>query len=395
MLNLLLREEVQEFIRIHEQDDTNQLVLSHRELFGLPSSLVADQIIGRRKAKSKLPEYYEATGIIYPPGINLEQSSSTATAKFKANICQGLRALDLTGGMGIDTLFLSRQFQHITYVEPSEKLLAIARHNHGILNARNITYVHDSAESFLEKQDQKYDLIYIDPSRRTNQNSKVVLFKDYQPEILILLPHLISLSSLVMIKASPLLDIQQGVSELSQVCNVYVVAVENECKELLFLCGSQDQEAKIHAVDLDLNGSVKSWLTFLKSEEAAVKISFSEPLAFLYEPNAAIMKAGAFKTVAVQFDLKKLAPNTHLYTSNKLVANFPGRAFSNKAEIKGRAAEIRQWFPDLKANVTTRNYPLRPEQLKHKLKLKDGGEKFLLALSGTSKTHLIVAERAT
>ncbi len=395
MIDQLLQKNVQDFIEQHAQDDEQQLLLKRKEIFNVPASLIAWQISGKRKAKTKLPLYYNTKNILYPPGINLEQSSSQQTAEFKAAIlAEQLPSksllIDLTGGFGIDSLFFSKVFRSVQYIEPNSELIEYAKHNHETLGANNIQYNNTTAEKFFNTQKEKANCVFIDPSRRA-ATQKVVKLSDCEPDVTKLLPEIFSITSFLLIKTSPLLDIQQGLKELQFVKSVYVVSVENECKELLFLCEKDfSGEPTIHAANLS---KVQENFSFTVTEEKNSTPEFFYPLTYLYEPNTSILKAGAFKTVAVKFSLKKLHPSTHLYTSDKLVENFPGRIFKIKQILKSDPRAVAGLFPSEKANVITRNYPLSPEALKKKLKLKDGGEDYLIGCSGEKEKLLIAAER--
>lgn len=399
LLRELASAEVQQYIREHERDDVNDLLLKDRTIAGVQMRYVAEQIASRTKAKDKLPIFYRTPGMVYPPSASLEQSSSEATAVYKSSIAkkltigrQGAKEViaDLTGGLGVDSYFLAQRFHTVHYVEPQDALLEIARHNHGLLGAHNIEYHQSTAEEFL-RQATSFDLVYIDPSRRTTANRKVSAFEDCQPDVVRLQDTILEKTPIMLIKASPLLDIQAGIRQLRHVRTVHVVAVNNECKELVFACDrSYSGDPVIEAIDLrDPNEAFR----FSFQEEKVQDVSYGNPLQFLYEPNAAIMKAGAFKLVAHRFQLKKLAPNTHLYTSEKLVAEFPGRTFRIDELIKADREALSKHFPSGKANVTTRNYPLAAAELKKKVGLKDGGEKFLFGFSGTAKKFLAVAVR--
>lgn len=389
---LLLHPEVQRFIREHEDTDEKALVLKQKEILGVSSAWVAQQIVGRRKAKAKLNLLYSTQYIIYPPKLNLEQCSSEATARFKSEIISGKTAIDLTGGLGIDSLFLSKKFKAVTHIEKDESLLRIARHNHDVLGVSNIEHKCAEAETYLSVCSETFDLIYIDPSRRSASNKKVFKFADCSPNVVALLPQLLAKARHVLIKASPLIDIKEGIKELGFVQKVFVVGFDNECKEVLFLIEGKNSETTIEAADLSDPKNKSSFTFTLLDERKAVTI-FSEPQHYLYEPSAMVLKAGAFKLVANRFDLKKIAPNTHLYTSNELVHNFPGRIFTIQSYLKSDAKSVAKLLPEGCANVTTRNYPLTPPQLKKKLKLQDGGEQFVIGFSGIQKKYLVLAQR--
>ena len=389
---------VREYLIENENHDIRSAILKHKEILGVPTSRLFEQISARRKAKDKLPLYYQTNGIVYPPQHNLEQSSSQRTASFKAEIAASVLEpnpviADVSGGFGVDTYFLSKKAAKIHYVEDDEYLFQLARHNHALLGATNIEYHHGRAENFLASASGPFHLIYADPSRKSGDKKKIFLLQESSPNIVKLATDIFSKSDWLLIKASPLLDVQSGISDLPFVRKVFVVSVKNECKEVLLLCQKAFANVPtVEAVNLSGDSDVERF-EFTFTEERAVVIAYSEPLAYLYEPNAAILKAGAFKSVAARFLLKKLHVNTHLYTSDKLVENFPGRKFIIDEFVKPDRALLRRVFPDGKANVTTRNYPLTAEGLKKKTGLTDGGDKFLIGFSGVKKKYLAVARR--
>ncbi len=387
-----LNEDAIRFIRENEKADVNALLLKHKLICNLPAAFVVDQILARRKAKSKHPGLYRDERIIFPPLINLEQTSSESTASYKAEIirkenCQKKTGVDLTGGFGIDTLFISRLYDKFHFVEINESLLEIVRRNYKHLGVSNVIYHNTTAEDFL-KGDGKFDLIYIDPSRRVN-DKKVYTFKDSSPDVVSLRDELLRKTDLLMIKAAPLLDIKLSLRELAQVFRVIVLSVKNECKELLFMCRKAfEGEPEIVAVNL---GSDQPDFSFHFSEEALPSATTIIAQAYLYEPNASIMKAGAFKSVGKRFQLHKLHPNTHLYTSDQLVEGFPGRIFEIQGDIKA-SHDLAGWFPEKKASVMTRNYPLGPDEIRKKYKLNDGGDHYLIAFTDKAK-RMVAAKR--
>jgi 16S rRNA G966 N2-methylase RsmD len=390
---------VQRYILENENQDVREMVLRNKVLFSIPAAQLSEQISSRRKAKEKLPLYYDTSGIIYPPPKNLEQSSSQATALFKTrimlNVLPGKEAIcaDLTGGFGIDSYFFSKTVKKIHYVEPDPFLLEIAKHNHELLGAANIEYHTCTAEAFVQSTSVSFDFIFLDPSRREETGKKIHALADSHPNVLPLKNNLFSKTPLILLKASPLLDIQAGAAELGGVKNVFVISVKNECKEVLFLCERDFTGTPlIEAVNI-LEGDSFDQFRFTFPEEQNEKVGFSDPLKYLYEPNASILKAGAFKSVATRFNVKKVARNTHLYTGAELIEAFPGKKFEIEKFVKPDASEVKPYFPEAKANVTTRNYPMTPEALRKKTGLKDGGEKYLIGLSGERKKILLVAKR--
>jgi THUMP domain-like len=394
-LKSLLKKETQDFIYLNEQLDEKKLILSQRELKSVPTTLIAHQITGRRKAKYKLPTWYATSQIIYPPSLNLEQSSSETTAEYKRqflihHISKRAKAIDLTGGFGIDTFFFSTIFDQVDYVERNKELLPIAQHNHLQLGATNISYHACSAEEMISGS-PNWDFIYIDPSRRDEKAKKLVRLADTQPNVVELQPKLFEKTDHILIKTSPLLDIQAALSELKFVKTVTILSVDNECKELLFFAKKDFlNRPTIEAVNINSSDGRNIAFEFDFKTEEETNVSYSDPLTFVYEPNASILKAGAFKSIAAHFRFQKLQKSTHLYTSSQLIENFPGRTFK-VIQLQPDENDLAA-IPNRQINVTTRNYPLSPDEIKKKYKLKDGGAQFLIGCSGVHKKFLVLAQ---
>ena len=396
-ISTILNEEVQRFILQNENADIQNLLLKQKTVHGVATASVVQQIIGRRKAKVKFPGWYAKAGIIYPPAINLEQSSSESTAIFKVKLLgetialEKSRGVDLTGGFGIDTYFLSRESRQMEYIEPKDELVRIAQHNHMQLGCNNIQYHCLSAQTYLSRTSEKFDFLYLDPSRR-KADKKVYRLTDSEPDVVLLQEDFFKMTPLVLIKTSPLLDLQQGCRELKRVSQVIVVAVENECRELLFLLRDTATVGPIiRAVDLNRLGEIISSFTFTFEEEKNSTPFYAPALKYLYEPNVAILKAGAFKWIAGKFNVKKLAPNTHLYTSEQQ-QGFPGRTFRIIGFTK-LDKTLKKEFAGGHANIISRNYPLSVEEIKKKTGLKEGGEGYLICTQTEQEKLVIVAER--
>lgn len=341
------------------------------------------QVEGRERTADKLPTFAAMDDWWYPVRLSCEQCSSELTANYKASLVSGDKLVDLTAGYGVDTYFLSQQFQHTDYVEQNAELCRIAEHNFA---DQSISIHNTTAEKFLSSAGQ-YDLIFADPARRDSHGGKVFRLEDCTPNIVELLPSLLSHltpKGRIMLKLSPMLDLTQAVTSLSQVCwDIFVVAVKNEVKEVLLLSGGS---GKITAIDL--SEPEKAFFFTREEERQTSSLPFQGELegAFLYEPSASILKVGAYKLVAQRFGLQKLDPNTHLYASDTLIDNFPGRVWQIK-DIINHKFEIKN------ANILVRNYPLTPEQLKKKLHLRDGGTAFVIGCRVAGKPTLFYAGR--
>ena len=355
------------------------------------------QIEGRERTAGKLPTFAANEDWWYPVRLSCEQCSSELTARYKASLLSPLalgegkeeRLLDLTGGYGVDTYFLSEQFIHTDYVEQNEELCRIAAHNFALSQKSKVERqklsiaIHNTtAEDFLLSSpcgEAGWGLIFLDPARRDSHGSKVFRIEDCTPNVVELLPTLLAHSKRLLIKLSPMLDLTQAVTSLSQVnWDIHIVAIKNEVKEVLLLSGGTGQ---ITTIDLAQKDQA---FVFTREEEqhCGLEIRDGKLANYLYEPNAAILKAGAYKLVAQRFGLHKLDVNTHLYTSRQFIENFPGRVWriTEKQNLK-------------QANVLTRNYPLTPEQLKKKLHLRDGGTAFVIGCRVAGKPTLLYAER--
>jgi 16S rRNA G966 N2-methylase RsmD len=373
----LLQAEIQSFIQEHEGDDLHQLMLQKEKYSHLPLPDIIEQISGRKRAKKKLPSWYETKNILYPSAVSVEQSSSEITARYKAGLFSGSAAVDLTGGFGVDSFYLAQKFNSFNYVEKNEDLANIAQHNFTCLRQHNIIPNISTAEDFITADKNEYDLIFIDPDRRPGEK-RVHGFKQSKPDLNALLPELLKISDQILIKASPMMDITQGIRELQHVKMVIVLAVDNEVKELLFWINSKADSLKIRCVNLKKE---EEQILEYNAEQEHTPCKTAMLANYLYEPNAAIMKAGAHAQICGKFDLKKLNRNTHIYTSDKYLSEFPGRRFKVIAETNYNKQHVRAFLSSMKANISVRNFPDTPAQVKNKLGLKDGGEHYIFGFS--------------
>lgn len=375
-----------EFIEANKQKPVAEIALLLSKKTDLDAAFVLAQINGIQKAKNKLPAFYNTPNIVYPTKLSMEQCSSGKTGIFKSNLVDGDHLIDLTGGFGVDSYYFSKQFKQVTYVEQSQSLFEIVKSNFNKLKANNVDLVNSTAEEFLETTNKKADVVYIDPSRR-NENQRVFKLDECTPNIIELAPAIFELADKILIKASPLLDIKQSLKDLKYVSKVWVVSVDNDCKEVLYLLkNGNTKEPQINTINLTKTDQ-EFHFNFL--EESGTNSSYSEPLNYIYEPNASILKAGAFNSIAKKYEVKKLAPNSHLYTSEELIEHFPGRTFKVEKVLPYQPKDFRK-LGITKANVSCRNFKDKPEQVKKKLKLKDGGNTYLFATSDQNNKPILI-----
>lgn len=397
-LTQILQPDIQAFISTNENTDVRELALKAHLYPDLPIPLIISQLTARKKAKVKLPSFYTQKNIIYPPQLSLEQCSSEQAAVFKANLLAGEILIDMTGGFGIDAYFFSKNFKKVIYIEQNKALAAIAKHNFEVLKAENIEVICGDGVAFLESFTEKADYIYLDPARRDSVNHKVVLLQDCEPNILAIMPLLFGKlkektsnkeSGKIVLKTSPMLDIDLAVKELTHVGKVMVLAIENECKEVIyFLSASQENLLRIETVNITKNKV--HFFDFERLTDENTVVNYALPQKYLYEPNAAILKAGGFKSVANYYHLAKLHINSHLYTSENLVENFAGRTFEIQAIKKLDKKELQKYIPENKANITARNFPLSVEEIRRKIGIKDGGNVFLFATTDYENKKIIL-----
>ena len=394
MIDKILNPFVQQFIKDHQFDDPFQLSLEARKYPQIPINLVADQIRSRQKAAKKIPLWIDTEKIVWPPPVSLEQSSSQWTAIFKSELLQGDILADLTGGAGTDTYFLSGKFNKTFYVESDPWLCSLAKHNFPLLTSKIIDVRCEHAWHFIAGLDQSIDVIYIDPSRRKAGNKRVFLLEDMQPNVLLLLPQLLKKAKIIMIKLSPLIDIDYLFKNIAHLQKVYVLAVNNECKEVLCLITLESSsEALVEAVNLKTSGT-RSVFGFDLSIEKQLGTLIDLPRQYIYEPNAAVIKSGAFKSVPKKFGLAKLHTNSHLYTSDKKVADFPGAIFQLKNIIKPQRKALRKLLPSGQANLAIRNFPATVAELKKRLQIADGGDDHIFATTLKDEQKvLLITER--
>jgi len=369
----ILHIDVQEFITKNIAADISKIILKGSPFEEISVQTLANQILAKKKSQHKLPTWFCAKNIYYPAKVSIEQSSSEVTAKYKATLMSGERMVDLTGGFGVDAYYFAKRSKEVIHCELNRELSEIVTHNFKELQVKNIRTIAGDGLKFLKNTSQQFDGIYIDPSRRDDQKEKVFLLKDCFPNVPENLNFLFTKSSRILIKNSPILDIKSTIHELQFVKEIHVIAINNEVKELLFLL---EKEFKNDIKIYTLNYAKKGWQVFNFSFNNQKKASYSEPLHYLYEPNAAILKSGAFQTVSAVLKVHKLHQHSHLYTSNHLV-DFPGRRFEIAHILPYDKKKIKKLLSDNKANITTRNFPKNVGQIRKELNIKDGGSDYL------------------
>nr|WP_262915760.1 class I SAM-dependent methyltransferase [Chryseobacterium taklimakanense] len=365
----ILNKDIQDFINANLTADLHSLLLKKSPFPDVTMHEIVQQIKGRQVAAKKFP-FLLREHIIFPPNLNLEQTSSQSTAEYKARSLRGNSFLDLTTGFGIDAYFLSQNFDDLTLVEQNSELIETVKHNWNILG-RKATFFNQNLEDFLKENKKAFDVVYMDPARRDLNKNKVFLLEDLSPNLLEIQDELLKISSQTIIKLSPLIDSKYLISVLENISKIEIIAVKNEVKEVLIYMDSKQNSAKILCRCINLESGDSPFEFFFGDEESAAAI-YSGPEKYLYIPGNAVLKSGAFNLISERFNIKKLHPNTHLYTSDEFVEDFPGRVLETEAVGPKSVKKGAQY------NIISKNYPLKPEDIKKKYKLKDGGNQYLI-----------------
>ena len=398
---MLINEKTWSFILQHADDDVRKLALQGVKDAEVDLQLALQQIAGRQTARRKLPSWAAVEGIVYPPHLNMEQCSSEQTARYKASLTpipspkgEGSDVfVDLTGGFGVDFYWMSQRFKQRVYVEQNESLCTISSHNFEVLGHKCSVCCCDTA-TYLTTMPH-VDLIYMDPARRNEHGGRAYGIEDCSPNVLELLPLLMEKANRVMLKLSPMLDWRKAVEDLKYVSEVHIVSVDNECKELLLLL-DQERSADLRVVCVNDDSCFEFFPgqgKIVPEERNDFSLGEKRPFAigetaFLYEPNASIMKAGCFEEVEQGFPVQQISQNSHLFLSSVEIEDFPGRRFQississmNKQELRTALKEVER------ANISVRNFPLSADQLRKKLKLKDGGDVYIFATTMSDGEH--------
>ena len=383
----ILNTEIQEFISDNLKTEVSKILLKGTNFGTVSTKEIIEQIEAKTKCKKKLPTWFSSEKIYYPSKLNIEQTSSEVTANHKAKLFTGNSIIDITGGFGVDCFYFSKHFDTVTHCEINEKLSAQVSYNYTQLKVGNITTINSNGIAFLLSKTDTYDWIFVDPSRRHKSKGKVFFLKDCLPNIPQHLDILFERAKNIAIKTSPLLDLSIGINELKHVKDIHIIAVKNEVKELLWILESNyENEITINTANISEN-NIETFSFQLKSESIS-NVIYSNPLKYLYEPNAAILKSGAFNSVSKQLEVSKLHQHSHLYTSDELIT-FPGRSFKIETIIDYNKKVLKALSLS-KANITTRNFPETVQQIRQKHRIKEGGNTYIFFTTNYLNKKIVI-----
>ena len=421
----MLNEATRQFVRLHADDDVRRLALQTHAAPDVDLPLALNQIRGRQIARQKLPSWAEIEEIAYPPHLSMEQCSSEQTAQYKAQLlarfvstfCKQVHFIDLTGGLGVDFSFIAQALGtcKAVYVERDAHLCELARHNFPLLGLPNAEIVCDTAENFLENPSSLHTprssknqhpspntehltpttILFLDPARRDAHGNRTYALPDCTPNVLEIRDELLKIADFIVLKLSPMLDWHRAVEELGNVSEVHIVSVANECKEMLLVMKRNPENLKIFCANDQQLFSYEETGT-MAQKRAVPCISDVASLvgkSHLFVPNASVMKAGCFAELCEQFHLEALAPNSHLFVrvGDDKQEDFPGREFQISAISSMNKREIREKLSGIaQANIAVRNFPMKPEELRRRLKMREGGDTYIFATTLADKKHVLI-----
>lgn len=386
----ILSQSTIDFILTHGHEDVHALALQAPKYpdVDMPAAIV--QISGRQIAAHKIPSWPAIEGLIYPRHLSMEQCSSEITAQYKASLVSGETLTDLTGGFGIDCAFLATKFTKVTYVERQWELCEIAAHNFPLLGLNHITVYNEDGVAHLQQM-ERVDYIFLDPARRNEHGGKTIAISDCEPDVAELEELLLSKAARIIIKLSPMLDLSLALRNMKHTQEVHIISVNNDCKELLLIIGKEPvSQVPIHCINL--TPKERHSFVFTREEEQETECIYTEKVGeYLYEPNSSILKAGAFRSIATTYRVRKLHPNSHLYTSDEHIANFPGRIFRVTGQGSLNKKELKEMFgATKKVNITVRNFPATVAEIRKRTGLSDGGDIYIFATTLYNEQKVII-----
>lgn len=390
----------EQFIHDHLTADVRTLALSaHPD--GVDMQYALTQISGWQAARVKIPLWAATDGIVYPKHLSLEQCTSQYIAQYKASAVKELigndfKMADITGGFGVDCYFISKSASHTFYNEMSIELCDCARTNYKALGRPEIEISCGTAEEFISRlEPDSLDLIYLDPARRGDAGRKLISISDCQPDTIALQDDLLRIAPNVMVKLSPMLDVSRALTELRHVSHVLIIGLEGECKEItLLMQRGFDAEPTLTAVDIKTDGTPESAVSSVKSADAALPLPIADaallqPGTYICEPSAPYMKSALFRTIAAKTGTALLHPDTHLFWSKEKPESFPGRTFRIEGIIPFDKRSLSA-LTKSQANLSVRNFPESAPALQHRLKLRDGGSRYLIATTLSDSKRVLL-----
>ena len=326
--------------------------------------LVATQVKYLARAERKLPTYAAAQCILPPRAF--EQASSEACAAHKC--IGGDSVLDLTCGLGVDALFLSRRFRRVVTLERDPVLARIAAENFARLGAGNVEVVAAPAEEYLTREGLRFDWVYADPDRRDGDGRKLVRLEDCSPDILALRPLIDRVAPRLCLKNSPLFDVGETF-RLFGPCRTEVVSLHDECKEVVVY--TDGTGPLLTAVALELG---EFSCTPAEARATPCDKPF-DPAAYrwLLIPDVALQKARLTPTY-LQGHADIWSPNGYGFAAEKSEDTL-GRWLEIERIEPYNPKQLKRELSGSRLTILKQDFPLTAAEIAARLGIREGGER--------------------
>ena len=363
----------QELQRVLSEKGLSSCLLQYANKLGFPYREVIEQWHFRRSSQSKFPSLLKRMPHwIFPSSQSIEQATPEAVAIRKSKAFSGNTVLDMTGGLGIDFLFLAKRAEKAVYVEQNTWLAEVARWNFRDLN--QVEVICGDAKDALEDLNIELDLLYVDPDRRV-KGQRTFLPEESSPNIAALWPLMRKKAKHIWIKMSPMVDITSLTKSFPDYSEIEVWALQRDVKELLLRFAPRIGAQQIHTHHILHGDTVERFDA--RVEDIHVPAQTSGVEVFIYEPNPAVMKLGAWRKLAQDFELKMLDTHTHMFTGASYRDDFPGKVW--RVEKMGKPGDKSLLNPN-GMHIISRNFPQKAEDIRRKYRIPEG-ETLLLACS--------------
>lgn len=344
--------------------------------------LLLEQMEGRKRLGSKVPEWASRFDLLLPPPANLSQCSNTETAEFKASDITG-SLLDLTAGSGIDIWKMAASATSVDMVDPNEELLLKTQFNLQQWGVRATPHF-CTAEEFIATNERSFDWIYLDPSRRSDDGSKTVALHRMLPDVPQIWEAMHKTADHVKMKLSPLFDLQAIIRELPYVYRIEVLSKRGEVKEIVVTSSrSETTPLRVEAHELDER---RPWQYARPWEEMVNQTPSGDWGEYLYDPGSALIKSGLAHSYAAENMLVQPMANVTLFSSNNLIESYPGRVF----KIEAISKPFKNKELPKRLSIVTRNYFDKPEIIRKRLKVGESDTNFLFAAAENRKNAVFI-----
>ncbi len=389
-----LNDDMVKWIETHRNDDVTKLRLRYHKSSDIDIAFAILQIECRRKVLRKIPKTLSNPRFIFPTALSAEQCTSDLLAEFHASLINdGENILDMTCGLGIDTFHFARKAKNVTAIELDADVANAATINARTLSLDNITIINDNCINFITTDNNIYDTIFIDPARRGEGGKRLYALTDCIPDVTAIIDVIKAKCNRLIIKASPMIDISKTLEEHPYISEVYTLGTKQECKELILIADFSKKTITpiLHAVTMTESGISELRYTAIEEHKSIPLFDTPNENNYIYEPFPALMKAAPYRLLSAKYNVNKLHPNTHIYTSNKYIENFPGDIFRIDKIIEFSSKEIKNIYKSYpQINVATRNFILTADELRKRLKVKDGGENKLMGVTLANNRRILL-----